>query len=623
MQSLARIFDLIAELLNVEDISILLKKTAESVHDLFGFERVSISVLDPTRGIFTDHAMAGYSPAQERTIENSPSAFGIAEILEDIREDCKISRIAYYVPVEKQSRPVDSFVEVKDKDAARKPRKSSNAWHELDLLYFSLMNRKGQMIGYLQADYPADGLVPSMDVIEEIELFATVAAVGIENSEIYRRSLLLLEENEVKTERLSRILDLARSVLRIDDLDIVLKKVSDSMASTFGYERTGVLLFTEGQDRVSVYALTGYPQDEERKMRQGATLKNVMLASFRDEFRVTKNGYFVPAESRLNRPPQESLKQPEVALSERLAPESWHELDQLCFALVDREGRMLGRVQLDKPVDGRIPTKDTMEDMEAFVSIAAIAIENSALFNESNESRKQVRMYLDLLTHDVGNLINPINAYLELVVQTTTLNEKQLKYLSSALESTRSTVHLLRNVRRSAQMLEKAESEIVPMNLTKSLHQTSSDARAAFISKKVVFRLNLPDRDIWVLADSLLDEVFYNILTNAIKYDEHEEVMIDVSLEIFETEGKRFAKVKVVDRGIGIPDDLKDKVFTRGFKDLLKTEHPVLVKGRGAGMGLSLVKALVDRYGGNIWAENRVYDDYTRGTVFVIVLPKP
>jgi signal transduction histidine kinase/uncharacterized protein YigA (DUF484 family) len=623
MQSLARIFDLIAGLLSVEDISILLEKTSESVRDLFGFDRVSISILDPVRGIFTDHAMAGYSTSEEKTVEDSPSAFEIAEILEDFREDCKISRIAYYVPFEKQTSSVENFVGVKDTDAAKKPRRSSNAWHELDLLYFSLTNRKGQMIGFLQVDYPVNGLIPSKEVIEEIELFATVAAVGIENSETYKQSLLLLEENEVKTERLSRILDLTRSVLRVDDLDVVLKKVSDAIASTFGYRKTGVSLFTEGQERVHVFALTGYSKDEEQKVRESVMLKSVILPYFRDEFRITKNGYFIPAESLHDQSVFVFHENPEMAMAKRSSPNSWHELDLVFFALLDREGRALGYIQLGYPLGGKIPTKDTMEDMEAFASIATIAIENSALFRESNEAQKQVKMYLDLLTHDVGNFINPINAYLELVVQTTSLNEKQLKYLFSALEATRSTIHLLRNVKRSAQMLERAEAEIVPMNLTKSLHQTSSDAKAAFISKKVVIRLNLPDRDIWVMADSLLDEVFYNILTNAIKYDEHEEIVIDVQVEIVETEGRRCARVKVTDRGLGIPDDLKDRVFSRGFRDLLKVEHPVLVKGRGAGMGLSLVKALVDRYGGNIWAENRVYDDYTRGTVFVIILPKP
>jgi signal transduction histidine kinase len=40
-------------------------------------------------------------------------------------------------------------------------------------------------------------------------------------------------------------------------------------------------------------------------------------------------------------------------------------------------------------------------------------------------------------------------------------------------------------------------------------------------------------------------------------------------------------------------------------------------------MGLSLVKALINRYGGKVWVENRVYGDYSRGSVFAFVLPLP
>ena len=81
--------------------------------------------------------------------------------------------------------------------------------------------------------------------------------------------------------------------------------------------------------------------------------------------------------------------------------------------------------------------------------------------------------------------------------------------------------------------------------------------------------------------------------------------------------------MKLTDRGIGIPDEFKDKVFTREYKKLVRPDRPILQRSRGAGMGLSLVKALVERYGGKIWVENRVYDDSTRGSSFIFILATP
>ena len=607
----------------VEDVNAMLRRIAESVKEIFDFSLVSLSILDDKNQRFTRHATAGYTPEQEREIESRPDLFARDEILKDFRDDCRVSRIAYFVPVEKQSEGVDSFAVLRDPDAAVKPRESPDAFHELDLLYFALLSKRGDVIGYMQVDYPHNGKLPSVQTVEELELFANVAAVAIENSNMYGRAADLLQENEIKTTRIFRILDLLRSVIRVDDLDVVLQKVSDTLALTFDFRKTGVSIFTKGSNRVNVHAMTGYTEEEEKVVRSSAMLKDKILEDFKEDFRVSKTGYFIPGETQGNGADFVFVENADKVREPRKAPDSWHELDLLYFGMYDRDGNILGYIQLDYPLDGKIPSKETMEAMEAFASIATIAVENSTMFKEVEDARNQVKMYLDLLTHDVGNLVNPVNAYLEVVMGTTQLSQVQYKYLSSAQEAARSIAHLVRNVRRSAQMLETTGVELVPTNLAKSIRQTASDARAAYISKKINLKLSLPDQDIWVMADSLLDDVIYNLLTNAIKYDEHEEIEVEVDLSIVDFEGRKHANVKVIDRGIGIPDEFKDKVFTRDFKKLVRADRPILHKSRGAGMGLSLVKSLIERYGGNVWVENRVFDDPARGSIFSFILPLP
>lgn len=623
MQSLSRIFELTTGLLDIEDVTVLLHRIVSSVREFSGFQHASISILDIGKGVFANHVLAGYTAEEEAAINNSPEMFEMGSILSDFREDCRISRMGYYVPVEKQDGNASEFVAVKDRDAAAAPRASPDSWHELDLLYFSLNDRKGAVIGYLQVDYPADGKIPSKETIEEIELFATIASVAIESSALYAKTVRLLQENEMKNERMARLLDLIRSVVRIDQLDTVLRKTAETIAMTFGFRKTTVSLFTPGSDRVVVHAMSGYSSEEEQKVRDSVILKSKVLEDFREEFRVTKTGYFVPVEFRKKLAKSVYVEHPDSVGMKRPAPDAYHELDLFYFGIYDREGRVIGYIQPDYPENGKIPSKETMEAIEAFSSVASIAIENSALYNKLSEGEAHAKMYLDLLTHDVGNLIGPANAYLELLLGTTPMTEKQQKYLVSALDAVRGTNHLLRNVRRSAQMMERSVVETTPVNLTKTLRQTSADAKGAFVNRNVNIQVKAPERDIWIMADNLIDEVFYNLLTNAIKYDEHEKVEIQVEVEIVESDGKRNAKTRIADNGVGIPDDLKDKVFQKGFRDLVMQERPFLQKSKGAGMGLSLVKALVDRYGGRIWIENRVYDDYTRGSVFTVLLPKP
>lgn len=623
IQNLSKTFELTIELLHAEEIGAFLQRIAESVKEIFKFQRVSISILDDERGVFTDHAMAGYPPEAEAEVRNNASAFSRDEILADFRDDCKISKITYYIPFEKQSSPLASFVAVADKEAATKPRSSPESWHELDLLYFALLNRRGDLIGYMQVDYPEDRKIPPRQTAEEIELFAGIAAVGIENSKMFRRTLDLLGENEVKTNRILKLLELIQSVLRIDDLDSVLKKAAETMTATFGFRKGGISMFSEESDKVTVHSLAGYSNGEERVIRQSTILKKKVLEDFREEFRVTRTGYFIPGETQGSGAGFVFVEDPNRVKKGRKTPDSWHELDLLYFGMYDREGKMLGYIQLDYPIDDKIPTKETMEAMEAFASIATIAIENSAMFRDLNEAKDQVRVYLDLLTHDVGNLVNPVNAYLEIVLGTTTLTPVQYKYLSSALEASRNMLHIIRNVRRSAQMLETTGVELVPTNLAKSIRQAAAEAKAAFLGKKVSIRLSVPDKDQWVVADTFLDEVIYNLLTNSIKFDDHDEVIIDLETKPTELGGRNYINVRIVDRGVGIPDDLKLKVFSRDFRKTARLDRPVTQKSKGAGMGLSIVKALMDRYGGRVWVEDRVYDDFSRGSIFNLLLPTP
>jgi signal transduction histidine kinase/uncharacterized protein YigA (DUF484 family) len=621
-RSLARIYELTTDLLDVQDISAFLERVAESVRELFGFSLVGISIVDDARGVFTDHVLAGYSPEDQEAIRKMDDRFTKEEILQDFREDCRVSRITYYIPAEKQSSSVDGFVFVRDREAALEPRLDSSSWHELDLLYFALLDRKGQMIGYLQVDYPLDGKIPSRDTLEEIELFAGVAAVGIENSRMFNRVRSLLDENEVKAQRILKILELTRSVLRIDDLDVVLQKVSDAVSFVFGFRKTGVSMFSDESDRVTVHSLTGYRKDEAEALMRSTILKSVVMEDFKEEFRVTETGYFIPAESQKNGAEGfVFLENPERATMPRSSPDSWHELDLLYFGLHDRNGHLIGYIQLDYPQDDRIPTKETMEAMEAFASLASIAIENSALFEGMDDARKQVRTYLDILTHDVGNLVSPLNAYLEMMLTTTALTSTQTKYLGSALESSKSILHLIRNVRRMAQTAEITKPQLAPVNISKTIHQVVADAKNAFVGRHIEIHISLPEEDMWIMADSLVDEVLYNLITNSVKYDGHEDVIIDVEAKVSEFESRPSILVRIADRGVGIPDEFKEKVFVRGFRESHKSEWPTAPKAKGAGMGLPLVKSLVDRYGGKIWIENRVHADFTRGSVVNVILP--
>jgi signal transduction histidine kinase len=128
-------------------------------------------------------------------------------------------------------------------------------------------------------------------------------------------------------------------------------------------------------------------------------------------------------------------------------------------------------------------------------------------------------------------------------------------------------------------------------------------------SAKIEYR---PQLRRYVLATDLLRDVFVNIIGNAVKHA-NRSVNIHIALLKAFDGGREFHKVVIEDDGPGIDDEIKGKVFVRQFRNSKKA--------KGSGLGLYLVKKLVEDYGGRVWVEDRVAGDYTKGAKFVVMLP--
>jgi len=116
-----------------------------------------------------------------------------------------------------------------------------------------------------------------------------------------------------------------------------------------------------------------------------------------------------------------------------------------------------------------------------------------------------------------------------------------------------------------------------------------------------------------VKANDLLRDVFVNLIGNAIKHSNGSKVEIAVKLEDVWDDGKKYYKVLIEDNGPGIPDDMKENIFNRLQRGA--------TKARGMGLGLYLVKSLVDSFNGKVWVEDRVTDNHTKGSRFIVMLP--
>jgi signal transduction histidine kinase len=118
----------------------------------------------------------------------------------------------------------------------------------------------------------------------------------------------------------------------------------------------------------------------------------------------------------------------------------------------------------------------------------------------------------------------------------------------------------------------------------------------------------------YVLANELITDVFANLIINSIKHSPGICHLI-IDIEIIEIGGNehKYYLISISDNGPGISDELKAKLFTRIQKGQTKE--------KGRGLGLYLVKTLVEAFNGTVRVEDRVPGDYGRGVRFVVKLP--
>lgn len=276
--------------------------------------------------------------------------------------------------------------------------------------------------------------------------------------------------------------------------------------------------------------------------------------------------------------------------------------------------KLLGVMSLEK-TPGVPFNQAQYELIETFSIQAAVAINNASLYEALKATASSLRMYNVLLTHDVANFNVPIHGFLEMLLKDPKLDERQRRYVRSALVQSDNISELITDV-RELYMLRSTQGEVVlaPVNMIPVINEARENifSNAVYEDVETTFISSVEHAE--VMADAFLKDLFYNLMSNACKYGRGRPVEITVS----ETsrEGREWWKVSILDCGNGIMDERKAQLFKR-FEQLDTTQA-----ADGHGLGLSVVGELVARYGGRVWVEDRMPGDHTKGSLFIVLLPK-
>jgi two-component sensor histidine kinase len=260
------------------------------------------------------------------------------------------------------------------------------------------------------------------------------------------------------------------------------------------------------------------------------------------------------------------------------------------------------------------------------VSCFDIVWEEKENYDKMIEEKKHSDLLVDLITHDIGNYHQVIQTSLGLVIflleknKTNILSpqdsQKIFSYLTTAKNALTRSQSLVDNIRRLERLYGQKDLKLVLKNLPESINNAYSSVKQTLYDnnphgKKISISMTHGHpMDINIMAEDLLDEIFINLFSNTVKYTDSSEVKIDVVIKDYFIGEAKYWMITISDYGKGIPDSIKKELFERFY-----------YKAKGSGLGLSIVRALVERYRGKIWVGDRVYKDYTNGTTFGMIFP--
>lgn len=219
--------------------------------------------------------------------------------------------------------------------------------------------------------------------------------------------------------------------------------------------------------------------------------------------------------------------------------------------------------------------------------------------------------FVSIASHQLRTPLTAIKWYAELLARTELRGEEK-KYLRQIIVSNERMIALVNDLLDVSRIDTGTKFSIVPKIINIVTIIKEAVAAESILAENNGIKIKLAPKfpkKLELLVDGeKIRQVFQNLLDNAVKYSPESKSVI-VGYQPTDKEAIFYVK----DSGIGIPKKQQDRVFQRFFR----AENVATLKASGTGLGLYLVKAVVEGHGGRIWFES----EEGKGTTFYFSLP--
>ena len=245
------------------------------------------------------------------------------------------------------------------------------------------------------------------------------------------------------------------------------------------------------------------------------------------------------------------------------------------------------------------------------------------LYDQLKYKNETQRQFLNIAAHELRNPIQPILGLAEVMLSNKNLNViQQEELLRIIVNNAKKLQFLTNNLLDVARIDENLFSlDLEELDIVQLAYDVIKEIKNQISDKKIKINLKCTNNSINVIGDKIrLNQVFLNLINNSIKYTPEGDIVISISKSnssISNINNKKsnsnndndndFALVQIIDKGLGIPPTIEQKLFSKFTKG----------SKLGTGLGLFICKNIVESHGGKIWAKNNP----DKGATFSFTIP--
>ena len=268
--------------------------------------------------------------------------------------------------------------------------------------------------------------------------------------------------------------------------------------------------------------------------------------------------------------------------------------------MITAKAKKISAENLEEKIGGNLPDDE----------IGELAATFDEMITRLKSSFEALHQFSADVSHELRTPLTVLQGEVEVALRGNREPEEYKKVLKSSLEE----VQRLKKIVETLLFLSKAESgqliyKIKEIDVLDLIVSVISTLQPFIKEKNINVKLNAEPDIVFKGDDSMLKQLFYNIIHNAIKYN---RVNGHININVDEKNG--FVNVEIEDTGFGMNDRQVENIFNRFYRiDKARTR-----KEGGYGLGLNIAKKIVDLHNGKIIVESEI----NKGTKFIVSLPK-